>query len=264
MREIILAIDDLSVRYPGIEPVQALSQVSFTISSGEIVGVVGESGSGKSTLAMAVMGLLPSGTIREGKIIFKHQDLCGLSEKQLTAVRGKDIAFIFQEPAASFNPVLSIGYQFAEVLESKYGLASRGHQRKIISESLAKVRLPDAGRIMAAYPHQLSGGQLQRVSLAMAIALRPALLIADEPTSSLDVTIASSIINLLKDLRREYDLPIMFITHNLELVRLLCDRVVVIYQGQLRESGPVDSVLGSPRDEYTKSLLAAFHALGDE
>jgi len=258
----ILDIKDLSVFYRSKKTyAKALDKVSFSLKEGEILGLVGESGSGKSTLSYSVLGLLPQDSKKEGQIIFDKENIFSLSPKKLEGLRADNIGLIFQDPAGTFNPVLSIGYQFREVLESKLKITGKDTVKKIIADSFDQVRLPDAERILKSYPHQLSGGQLQRVAIAIAISLKPRILIADEPTSSLDVTIESQIINLFKELKDKLNLTIIFITHNLDLVRALCDRVVVLYQGEVREINSTEEIFKNPQDNYTRELLVSLQEL---
>ena len=258
----ILEVKDLSVSYWGRDKyVDALKKVSWGIGKSEILGIVGESGSGKSTLAFSVLNLLPPDAKSKGEIIFKGRDIFKANEKESEILRGNQIGLVFQEPASTFNPVLSMNYQFQEILKSKLNIKSKKERSEIIYDSLNKVRVREAERILKSYPHQLSGGQLQRVAIAMAIALKPAVLIADEPTSSLDVTIESQIVYLFKELRDKLKLTIIFITHNLDLVKALCDRVVVFYQGEVREIKGKEELFVCPEDSYTKSLLASFEDL---
>ncbi len=258
----ILEVKDLSVSYWGrVKYVNALKKVSWGIGKSEILGIVGESGCGKSTLALSILNLLPADAKSKGEIIFKGRNIFGANEKESEILRGSQIGLVFQEPASTFNPVLSMNYQFQEILKSKLNMKSKRERSKIIYDSLDKVRVPEAERILKSYPHQLSGGQLQRVAIAIAIALKPMILIADEPTSSLDVTIESQIVHLFKELRDKFGLTIIFITHNLDLVKALCDRVVVFYRGEVREVKGKEELFACPEDSYTKSLLASFEDL---
>ncbi|UCG35725.1 MAG: ABC transporter ATP-binding protein [Candidatus Omnitrophota bacterium] len=260
----ILQVKDLSVSYWSREGyVDALRHASFTVFEGEILGVVGETGSGKSTIAYSVLNLLPFDSERAGEIFFKNENILSQPEKQMQKIRGSQIGLVAQEPASMFNPVLSIKYQFQEVLKEKGKIKNKSQGLDIILDSFKKVKLPEPMRILRSYPHQLSGGQLQRVALAIAISLKPTLLIADEPTSALDVTIESQIVNLLKELKESLNLTVLFITHNLDLVKVLCDRVVVLYQGRIKEVRSKDELFSAPQDDYTKNLLKAFHDLGD-
>ncbi len=256
MKRPLLEIKNLDVCYaPGR---YALSNVSFSVKEGEILGVVGETGSGKTTVARATLGILPLDVEIDGKVIFKGKDILKTSEVELNTIRGKDIGIIFQEPAASFNPVFSIGYQFEEFLVSKSRARSNRELVSLMVGNLKRCGLADAERILTSYPHQLSGGQLQRVAIAMAISTQPSLLVADEPTSSLDVTVESQIINLLFTLKNEMGLTVLFITHNLALVEVLCDRVVVLYKGEVREIASKEELLSNPEDSYTKELISSF------
>jgi ABC-type dipeptide/oligopeptide/nickel transport system ATPase component len=257
----ILQIKDLSVTYAGVET-KALNAVSFTVQKEEIVGVVGESGSGKSTLANAVIDLLPLDAKKSGAVIFNDKDIYSLSEKELCQVRGNDIGMIFQEPGSTFNPVLSIGYQFDELLRIKLKM-KKAERLDSMTDILKKVKIHEGERILKSYPHQLSGGQLQRIAIAMALSLSPKLLIADEPTSSLDVTTESQIIYLFREIRESLKVGILFITHNLDLVWSLCDRVVVLQEGRVKEIKEKNLLFTQPSDPYTKTLLAAFKKLDE-
>lgn len=258
----MLEVKNLNVSYLSAAGfVDALINVSFDVEQGQILGIVGESGSGKSTFAYSVLGLLPQDSKKQGKILFKDKDIFSLNDKELENLRGNQIGLVFQEPASTFNPVLSMGYQFRELLQVKLKLKNKTKIRDIIYDSFKKVRLPEAERILKSYPHQLSGGQLQRICIAMAIALKPAILIADEPTSSLDVTIESQIIHLFKELRDSLGLTIIFITHNLDLIKVLCEKVVVLYQAKVCEITNAKDLFLSPQDDYTKQLLSSFKDL---
>jgi len=256
----LLDIDALRVCHPGrgrgSVPVTVLDGVSLSLAAGESLGLVGESGSGKSQTALAILGLLPAAAQVEGSIRFDGQEMLGGSRRQLDALRGSRIAMIFQDPMTSLNPVLSIGLQLAEVLEVHRGAS----QRDALAEAarmLDAVRIPAAAQRLQQYPHELSGGQRQRVMIAMALLCRPQLLIADEPTTALDVTIQAQILELLDELRREMRLALLLITHDLGVVAGHCDRVAVMYAGRIAESGPVDQVLAAPGHPYTAALLAA-------
>lgn len=258
----ILQVKNLNVKYRGRDKdVSALNNVSFDVLEGEILGIVGESGSGKSTFAFSLLNLLPEDSQKQGSIIFNNKDILHLNARDARDLRGNKIGLIFQDPAAAFNPVLTIGYQFEEVLREKAFIRNKQQIKRNIFDSLEKVNLGEPQRMIKSYPHQLSGGQLQRIAIAMAVSLAPALLIADEPTSSLDVTIESQIINLFRELRKHLNLTIIFITHNLDLVRALCDRVVILYKGEVREAGEVKKIFAFPEDDYTKKLLTAFKEL---
>ncbi|WP_428380238.1 ABC transporter ATP-binding protein [Nevskia ramosa] len=256
----MLEIKDLRVRHPGrgraAVPVTVLDGVSLSLAAGESLGLVGESGSGKSQTALAILGLLPASAAAEGSIRFDGNELLGASRQQMDRLRGSRIAMIFQDPMTSLNPSLSIGLQLAEVLEVHRGTSRRDALREA-AHMLDAVRIPDAMRRLQQYPHELSGGQRQRVMIAMALLCKPQLLIADEPTTALDVTIQAQILDLLDELRRELNLALLLITHDLGVVAGHCDRVAVMYAGRIVEAGPSTAVLASPSHPYTAALLAS-------
>ncbi len=237
---------------------RAVDGVSFTVDRGEVVGVVGESGSGKSVTALSIMGLVPEpGRLEEGsRITLAGRALTSLSPAELRAVRGDDMAMIFQEPMTSLNPVYPVGDQIGESLRVHRGL-KKGAARERVVALLRQVGIPDPDRRADEYPHQLSGGMRQRVMIAIALANAPSLLIADEPTTALDVTIQAQILELLLELRRELGMAILLITHDLGVVAETCDRVVVMYGGQVVEEGPVAAVFDDPAHPYTRGLLDA-------
>jgi microcin C transport system ATP-binding protein len=255
----ILTVRDLAVSFdtPGGE-VRAVRGISLDIAKGETVGLVGESGSGKSVTALSILQLLPYPLARHpsGSIVFRGRELLGAPEPTLRQVRGNRIAMIFQEPMSSLNPLHVIEKQVSEVLVVHKGLG-RGAARARTLELLRLVGLPEAERRLHAYPHQLSGGQRQRVMIAMALANEPDLLIADEPTTALDVTIQAQILRLLRDLQARFGMALLLITHDLSVVRKLADRVLVMTQGEIVEAGPAAEVFARPRHEYTRRLLAA-------
>jgi microcin C transport system ATP-binding protein len=259
MTSSLLSVNDLSVAFGlGERRVLAVDRVSFEIGRGETVGLVGESGSGKSVTALSVMKLLPyppahhpTGTIR-----FKDQDLLAMSERDIRHVRGNDITIIFQEPLTSLNPLHTIEKQIAEILLLHQGMSGERARARIV-ELLGQVGIPDPVGRLGAYPHQLSGGQRQRVMIAMALANEPDLLIADEPTTALDVTVQAQILKLLKDIQARVGMAMLFITHDLGIVRKIADRVCVMKQGQIVEQGPVARVYDTPEHPYTKALLNA-------
>jgi microcin C transport system ATP-binding protein len=256
---ILLEVRDLSVDFgTGGKAVHAVRGVSFDIRRGETVALVGESGSGKSVTALSVLQLLayPAASHPTGSIRFQGKELVGASTRDLLAVRGNRISMIFQEPMTSLNPLHTIERQVNEVLILHKGL-SREAARKRTLELLEQVGIPDAANRLDAYPHQLSGGQRQRVMIAMALANEPDLLIADEPTTALDVTIQAQILKLLKSLQARYGMALLFITHDLGIVRKMADRVCVMTKGQIVEQGPVDEVFDRPRHSYTQHLLSA-------
>ncbi|MBP6766487.1 MAG: ABC transporter ATP-binding protein [Reyranella sp.] len=256
---ILLEIRDLSVDFgTGDKAVRAVRGVSFDIRRGETVALVGESGSGKSVTALSVLQLLayPAASHPTGSIRFQGKELVGASTRDLLAVRGNRISMIFQEPMTSLNPLHTIERQVNEVLILHKGL-SREAARKRTLELLEQVGIPDASNRLDAYPHQLSGGQRQRVMIAMALANEPDLLIADEPTTALDVTIQAQILKLLKSLQARYGMALLFITHDLGIVRKMADRVCVMTQGRIVEQGPVAEVFDRPQHSYTQHLLSA-------
>ncbi|MBI0432671.1 ABC transporter ATP-binding protein [Roseomonas sp. KE0001] len=236
--------------------VTAIEDVSFSLEEGEILGIVGESGSGKSVTALTVMGLLPRPPARivSGSVRFAGQELTGLSERQMQKVRGPGIAMIFQEPMTSLNPVFRIGEQIMETIRAHERLSPWALRDRAL-RMLEKVGIPSAARRMDDYPHQLSGGQRQRVMIAMALACNPKLLIADEPTTALDVTIQAQILDLLMDLRDEFGMAIMIITHNMGVVAETADRVMVMYAGRIVEQSPVTTLFDRPLHPYTRGLL---------
>ncbi|HVY28881.1 MAG TPA: ABC transporter ATP-binding protein [Polyangiaceae bacterium] len=250
-----LQVRDLHVRFVTRErTVQAVSGVSFDLAPGEIVGLVGESGCGKSVTSLSILGLheKPAGRV-EGSIRLGEQELVGLPSSELRRVRGNRISMIFQDPLTSLNPYLRLEAQLGEVLELHLGMKGQAARQRML-EMLQLVGIPGEERLKA-YPHQLSGGQRQRVCIAMALLCNPQVLIADEPTTMLDVTIQSQILELLRKLRQERDMSILFITHDLGVVAELCDRVIVMYAGRVVESGNTADVLERPLHPYTEALL---------
>ena len=250
----MLDVRDLSVAF-GDRTV--VDRVSFQIAPGETLGVVGESGSGKSVTAFSIVRLLqPPGHIAGGQVLFEGRDLLALTEREMRGVRGARIALIFQEPMTALNPVMRIGDQIAEAL-LVHGLAGRHDARQRAIALLEAVHIPDAARRVRDYPHQLSGGMRQRVMIAIALACRPPLVIADEPTTARDVTIQAQVLDLLRELKKELNLALLLITHDFGVIAEMADRVAVMYQGRLVEEGPVRQILRTPQHGYTKSLLAA-------
>jgi peptide/nickel transport system ATP-binding protein/oligopeptide transport system ATP-binding protein len=245
--------------------INAIEGIDMTIAPGEILGVVGESGSGKSVTALTIMGLLPRPPARvvAGEVRFEGQPLLGLSEARMQTIRGPGIGMIFQEPMTSLNPVFTIGEQIMETIRAHERVPPR-IQRQRALEILEKVGIPSAARRMDDYPHALSGGQRQRVMIAMALVCRPRLLIADEPTTALDVTIQAQILDLLLDLRDEFGMAIMLITHNMGVVAEAADRVLVMYAGRLVEQAPVETLFARPLHPYTRGLLSCVPALDSE
>ena len=256
-----LEVDSLTVAFPGpAAPVAVVRQAALRLEAGEMVGLVGESGSGKSLTALAMLGLLPAGArVGGGSVRLAGRELLGLPERELRAVRGGAIGLVFQEPLSALNPVLTIGRQVREALRAHRSL-SREQVATETRELLDLVALP--ARLLESHPHQLSGGQRQRVLLMLALAGRPSFLLADEPTTALDVTVQAQILALLADLRRELGLGILLITHDLAVVAESCSRAYVMYAGEIVEEGPVPVLFSTPGHPYTAGLLAALPRLG--
>ncbi|TMG81984.1 MAG: ABC transporter ATP-binding protein [Betaproteobacteria bacterium] len=253
--EPLLDVQHLSVTFGGES--LAVDDVSFQINTGETLGVVGESGSGKSVTAFSILRLLqPPGRITAGRVMFQGRDLLTLAEGEMREVRGAGISLIFQEPMTALNPVMRVGDQIAEAL-LVHGKARRAEARARAVELLEAVKITDPARRIRDYPHQLSGGMRQRVMIAIALACRPPLIIADEPTTALDVTIQAQVLELLRELKTRYNLALLLITHDFGVVAEMADRVAVMFKGKLVEEGPVRDVLRHPSHEYTRSLLAA-------
>ncbi|MGB7217895.1 MAG: ABC transporter ATP-binding protein [Vicinamibacterales bacterium] len=254
----VLAVEGLTTVFdlPG-GPAPAVDEVSFEIRAGETLGLVGESGSGKSVTALSIMRLVqPPGRVAGGHIRFKGRDLLALSESAMREVRGAEISLIFQEPMTALNPVFTIGDQLAETL-TVHGRGSRRAAMVHAAELLESVRIPDARSRLNDYPHQLSGGMRQRVLIAMALACKPSLVIADEPTTALDVTIQAQILDLLREMKAAFHLSLLLITHDLGVIAETADRVAIMYAGRLVEEGPVRAILRDPKHPYTRGLLAS-------
>ncbi|MEM0517664.1 MULTISPECIES: ABC transporter ATP-binding protein [Aequorivita] len=258
----LLSVKKLSVSFgKGNTETSVLHTISFDVHEGEIVGIVGESGSGKSVTSLSIMGLLPSKDAHvEGEIFFEKQNLLVLNEKEFRKIRGREIAMIFQEPMSALNPSLTCGFQVAEVLQLHLKMNAKEAKNETIS-LFKKVKLPRPTEIYNSYPHQISGGQMQRVMIAMAIACKPKLLIADEPTTALDVTVQKEIISLLKSIQQETKMAMLFISHDLSLVSEIADTVVVMYKGNIVEKATTIEIFKNPQAEYTKALLASRPAL---
>jgi len=255
MADPLLDVQHLSVSFGG--PSRAVDDVSFQIAGGETLGLVGESGSGKSVTAFSILRLLqPPGRIVGGSVNFLGRDLLTLTEREMREVRGAGISLIFQEPMTALNPVMRVGDQIAEAL-LVHGKASRSEARERAIELLEAVKIPDAARRVRDYPHQLSGGMRQRVMIAIALACRPPLIMADEPTTALDVTIQAEVLDMLRELKTRYNLALLLITHDFGVIAEMADRVAVMFKGKLVEQGPVRDVLRHPRHDYTRNLLAA-------
>jgi peptide/nickel transport system ATP-binding protein len=252
----MLTIKNLSISFLQNKKFEAaVHDISFSLYQNEILGMVGESGSGKSITSLALLGLLPKGIAKvDGAIFYNEENINTYSEKAFQKIRGRKIAMIFQEPMSSLNPTLTCGYQVAEILQQHTQLSKNEIYATVIA-LFEKVKLPRASRIFNAYPHQISGGQKQRVMIAMAIACKPEILIADEPTTALDVTVQKEIILLLKELQQEYGMSILFITHDLALVSEIADRIVVMYGGNIVEQGSTKEVFLNPQKNYTKALI---------
>jgi len=233
---------------------EVVKNISFNLKENKILGIVGESGSGKSVTSLAVLGLLPKNTIQEGTIFFDEKNLLTISDKEFQQIRGNKIAMIFQEPMSSLNPTLTCGSQVAEVLKQHTGLNKKEIYQEVIS-LFQKVKLPLPDRIFNSYPHQISGGQKQRVMIAIAIACKPDLLIADEPTTALDVTVQKEIILLLKELQKENKMSILLISHDLSLVSEIADNVIILFKGKIVENGITTDIFHSPQHNYTKGLI---------
>lgn len=253
----LLSIQHLSITFNTPDGVvQAVQNIDLAIHAGETLAIVGESGAGKSQIFQAVMGLLPANAVATGSITFADMQLLGQSMRVLNQYRGKRMAIIFQDPMTSLNPLLSIGRQLTEILEVHQGLSAREARLRSIA-MLEQVRIPDAKRRFNSYPHELSGGMRQRVMIAMALLCEPDLLIADEPTTALDVTVQSEIMALLREIQSKRNMAIILITHDLPLAGGLCDTIAVMSQGKLVEQGRFEQVIRHPEHTYTRQLLAA-------
>lgn len=266
MSEALLEIKNLVTSFQTDDGwVRAVDKVSFSVGAGRSVGLVGESGCGKTVTAMSVVDLLPkpSGHVLEGEILLKGEDIRKVSDKRLRAIRGGEVGVIFQEPMAALNPVQRVGKQLVEVIRLHTKLSGRA-ALKLSIEWLEKVGIPDPAARALSYPHQLSGGMRQRVMIAMALCCEPALVIADEPTTALDVTVQAQILELLEDMRRDLGMSVLLITHDLGVIAEQCEEVVVMYAGRIVERGSVHDVFGNPAHAYTKGLLASIPRLENE
>lgn len=255
--EPILKIDHLATSFmTGNGEVQAVRGVSFTVNKGEILGIVGESGSGKSVTSMSILRLLPdTGRIKDGTIDFEGVDLIKVSNKEMRNIRGERIAMIFQDPMSSLNPLIPVGKQVSEMIKEHHCDRSGEEVKKEVLDLFASVRIPEPEKRYNSYPHEFSGGMRQRVMIAMALANKPELLIADEPTTALDVTIQDQILKQLRALQKEFGTSIMFITHDLGVVAELCDRIIVMYGGLIMEEALIDDIFENPKHPYTLGLL---------
>jgi len=254
----LLDVQDLTVVFEGSRaPVTAVDHVSFQLAAGETLGLVGESGSGKSVTAFSILRLVqPPGRIVGGRVLFEGRDLLSLQESEMRQIRGARISLIFQEPMTALNPVMRVGDQIAEAL-TVHGLADAREARARAVELLDAVKIADPARRVRDYPHQLSGGMRQRVMIAIALACRPPLIIADEPTTALDVTIQAQVLELLRELKERFHLALLLITHDFGVIAEMADRVAVMYKGRIVETGPVRQILRQPAHDYTRALLAA-------
>ncbi|HET7389091.1 MAG TPA: ABC transporter ATP-binding protein [Nocardioidaceae bacterium] len=252
-----LEVEDLHVRFDTDEgTVLAVNGVSFSVEPGEVLSLVGESGCGKSMTALAVLGLLPPTASRSGRIRLEGEDITRLDEKALRRIRGRDVSMVFQEPMTSLNPIFTVGYQIGEVLRRHEGL-SRSQARARAVELLDLVRIPAAKQRVREYPHQMSGGMRQRVMIAMAVACNPKVLLADEPTTALDVTIQAQVLDIMRDLQHELGTSVVIVTHDLGVVAEVADKVVVMYAGHVVEAGAVDDLFANPQHPYTLGLLGS-------
>ena len=260
-KELILSVKDLNMGFKtdyGYLPI--IHDINFDIYSGETLGIVGESGSGKSVTSLCIMRLTDGGVIK-GQVLVEGRNLLALSEKEMQKIRGNQIAMIFQEPMTSLNPVFTIGYQLTEALRRHQNLSKKEAWNKAV-EMLDKVRIAEPQQRMKEYPYQLSGGMRQRVMIAMMLACRPRLLIADEPTTALDVTIQAQVLELMRDLQKEMGTSIMFITHDLGVIRQMADRVLVLYCGEIMEEATVQDLFKDPKHPYTVGLMSTLPKYG--
>ena len=254
----LLTVTDLSLEFKTERgTLKALNGISFDVRTREIFGLVGETGCGKTVTGLSILRLLPrSARITNGSITFWDKNLLDLPAKEMETIRGGDIAMIFQDPSSSLNPVFTVGSQMERVLYQHKGMNSKAANERA-AQMLTAVGLPDVKRMLAAYPHQLSGGQQQRVMIAMALSCEPRLLIADEPTTALDVTIQAQILRLLRDLQTQFDFSVILITHNLGVVAQTCDRLAVLYAGRVAEIGATNDIFNNPQHPYTRGLMNA-------
>jgi oligopeptide transport system ATP-binding protein len=259
----LLEVKDLKIEFQlGSKIISAVNGVDLSINYNESVVLAGESGSGKTVTAMALTRILaPNGRITEGEIIFNGEDLLRSEESHLVKIRGKEIAYIFQEPSSFLNPVYSIGEQISEAIILHQGKSQKDALQEA-AKLLESVKIKDPQRVLENYPHQLSGGMNQRAFIAMSLACKPKLLIADEPTTSLDVTIEAQILKLLMDLKQDFGFSLLFITHNLSIAKKIADRIYVMYRGQVVEEGTVQPIFNSPRHFHTKELIEAYEKIG--
>ena len=261
----LLEVSDLTVSFPtATGHTDVVSHLDFAIEKGGALGIVGESGSGKSLTSLAVMGLLPAKASRTGSIRFAGDELTAMSEPALRRIRGDRIAMIFQDPLSSLNPYYTVGAQIQEAYRSHRKGVSRRQARQVSIEAMERVHIKDAARRVDDYPHQFSGGMRQRVMIAMALSTEPELLIADEPTTALDVTVQAQILELLEEIRRETGSGLILITHDLAVVSELTDHIVVMRHGECVERGPVEAIFSDPQHPYTRDLLDAVPRIDDD
>lgn len=264
MKDPLLEVSDLNVVYKTYEgTVAAVNGVDFSLSTGKTLGLVGESGAGKTTTALSIMGLVPSppGIIQNGRITFADKNLLSLSEKEMKKIRGNRISMIFQDPMTSLNPVVTVGVQISEALVAHQNLSETQAEKKAM-EMLEKVQIP--GPRFKEYPHEFSGGMRQRVVIAMALACNPALIIADEPTTALDVTIQAQVLELMRNLKEEFSTAMLMITHDLGVVGEVCDHVAVMYAGRIVETGSLAQIFGNARHPYTVGLFRCIPDIEEE
>lgn len=260
----ILTIENMNVRFNTPDGfVQAVSNLSYTINKGETLGIVGESGSGKSQSVFALMGLTADNGIVSGQANFHGQNLLTMSKRQLNRIRAEQIGMIFQDPMTSLNPFMKVGKQLSEVLMIHKGMSRREADVEAI-KMLDAVRIPSAETRMSQFPHEMSGGMRQRIMIAMALLCKPELLIADEPTTALDVTVQAQILTLLRELQAEFNTAILLITHDMGVVAEMCDRVLVMYGGQKMEEATTDNIFGRPAHPYTQGLLEAIPSITED
>jgi len=259
----LLAIENLTITFPTpTGPVDVVKDLSVHLDAHSTLGIVGESGSGKSMTSLAIMGLLPRGAQTSGSIRLNGHELLGQTDKQLRGIRGEKIAMVFQDPLSSLNPYYTVGLQIEEMYRAHRG-GSRKAARAVVIEALDRVKIKDAARRVDHYPHQFSGGMRQRIMIAMALCLQPELLIADEPTTALDVTVQAQILELLADLKAETGSGMVFITHDLAVVSQVAEQLLVMKEGVVVERGPIEEVFSGPRHPYTRALLAALPRIDD-
>ncbi|HVR67014.1 MAG TPA: oligopeptide/dipeptide ABC transporter ATP-binding protein [Verrucomicrobiae bacterium] len=260
----LLEVQGLTIQFrAGNKRVEAVSDVAFSLRPGEILGIVGESGSGKTQILMSMMGLLAANGRSTGSVKLRGEEILNLTTDKLDQIRGSVMTMIFQDPMTSLNPFMRVGKQLTEVLVKHRGIGGQEAVRQATA-MLEHVRIPEAERRMSMYPHEFSGGMRQRAMIAMSLLCRPALLLADEPTTALDVTVQAQILTLIRDLARESGTSVVLVTHDLGVVADLCDRVIVLYGGRIMEDGPIDDVFYDPKHPYTKGLLRSMPRLDEK